>query len=677
MKKGTLKKKGDRYYVKYKKSEFKTSKIDIPTNVDVKEEWVGSEVEFELTSGAVSKISSGGQTVQRSKKKKINIQKKLDNPIVEEANQTENRDPNGEFARKTKKKARAPYNFVPLPEKVALLGDSSNEFDQFTTGKLSGRIDLEIENLTPLFIRQISDGANSFGYDNKYGIPGSSLRGMIRTLSEILSQSKFGPVGDQSLYYRAIFHKDPQNDDYKKQIGANVIKDRSATYSTSNAKAGFLKEGTIIPCKKQNGNTYTRSQSRRPIPFTIRKDRSGDGWVITTGNSTRKNAEYHFHPPDNSQKLQVPDKVLRDFKLDENRAEEVEKYLKECSKKCPHGIPVFYSIQNGEIIHFGHTPFYRIPYKYSIKEKVPKPLRKSKEDHNNPDIVESLFGEQFEKKMIASRLSFGDYMAKDAKTYSQPQLLKILASPKPTTFQHYLEQTDKDKIQNYNSKKAKLGGYKLYWHRGTDDSGRLDISWKESDGTEEQKSHSARVKPIHPGASFQGSIWFQNLSKVELGMLLEALEPSIEYSEENTFPAHKIGLAKPLGLGSIKINVQNLNIIDIEKAYQSPSFFSKGICRPPLTQESTELFKKAFQSELLSALKKEKDSIWDLDRLQELKSTLRFNEKEAKSGAWLQKTRYMEIEREGKPKSEKNEFGLRPVLPQASDVPSLDESKFI
>lgn len=652
--------------------------MPVPTQVKVEKEWLNQEVSFTAENGAVNKISYEGETIERDKKKTVNLGQELQQPTQEEQRQDVEEKPTGSFPRSTKKHARAPYNFVPLPEKVALKGQPNSSFDKYHEKQLTGRIDLEITNLTPLFIRQISEDENSFAIDEKYGIPGSSLRGMIRMLAEILSHSKFGPVGEQNLYYRAIYHRDPQKEDYKRQIGSNVVEKNGEKYSVPRSQAGYLKDGMITPAQKQKGRTYNRSKVRKLNSFSIRPGTSKQEWVVATGTSTKKNTEYCIHPPDKKEKLKVPKHVLRDFRNDENRAEEVDEYLKKCKKKCPHGIPVFYNVRDREIIHFGHTPFYRIPYQNSIQDQVTAQLRKTESGYKDPDIIENLFGEQFKKKMIASRLSFGDLLASNAQAFSQAQLLKILASPKPTTFQHYVEQDDPNRVKNWNAD-ANLRGYKLYWHRGTNDSGAVDISWKEPEGTEQTKSHSARVKPLQPNATFSGSIWFQNLSNVELGLLLEALEPSVEYENENTYPAHKIGLAKPLGLGSIKIKVDGLSILDTEEMYRKKkaAFIDNGHCQPQSTEKDPNVYKQEFQRELLEKLNTSEDSIWDLQRLKELKTMLEFNAKAIEEKDWLQKTRYMEIEREGNPKKEKNEFGQRPILPKASEVKSSRSNKFI
>ncbi|HMP32697.1 MAG TPA: hypothetical protein PKD85_24025 [Saprospiraceae bacterium] len=85
--------------------------------------------------------------------------------------------------------ARAPYNFIPLNESVKIQSQSCDH-DKFHEDRYSGYLTISIKNLTPLFLRQVSDSQDSFGYGSKYGIPGSSFRGMIRTLCEFWENGK-------------------------------------------------------------------------------------------------------------------------------------------------------------------------------------------------------------------------------------------------------------------------------------------------------------------------------------------------------------------------------------------------------------------------------------------------------------------------------------------------------
>ena len=101
---------------------------------------------------------------------------------------------------------RAPFNFVPLSEKV-FFPDWANQISHdipFSDG-VSGTIQLKITAKTPIFVRnghtrQDADSKNntykSFSKtaDDKFFIPGTSIKGAIRNVMEILSFGKMSQV---------------------------------------------------------------------------------------------------------------------------------------------------------------------------------------------------------------------------------------------------------------------------------------------------------------------------------------------------------------------------------------------------------------------------------------------------------------------------------------------------
>lgn len=118
--------------------------------------------------------------------------------------------------------ATAPYNFVSLPQGVLtspIEGDAMSDAERvenyrahvLAKGRLSGRIDLEIKTLTPVFIGTGVDAGNAV--ENFFAptgipiLPGSSLRGMIKNLFKIVTCSAMRAgedYHDQVLYFRTL-----------------------------------------------------------------------------------------------------------------------------------------------------------------------------------------------------------------------------------------------------------------------------------------------------------------------------------------------------------------------------------------------------------------------------------------------------------------------------------------
>ncbi|MGI8783258.1 MAG: TIGR03986 family type III CRISPR-associated RAMP protein [Acidobacteriota bacterium] len=131
--------------------------------------------------------------------------------------------------------------------------------------------------------------------------------------------------------------------------------------------------------------------------------------------------------------------------------------------------------------------------------------------------------------------------------------LAILSSPKPTTTAFYLTSGD------YNAHNNWLRGRKVYRHHGK-------ASEKEYRRFGDVGDHQNRTAcgALKPGATFRFTIHFSNLAPVELGALLWTLEMDGQ-------GVHRLGCAKPLGFGSVKIRVDadGVKVLDPAVRYSS------------------------------------------------------------------------------------------------------------
>lgn len=96
---------------------------------------------------------------------------------------------------------------------------------------------------------------------------------------------------------------------------------------------------------------------------------------------------------------------------------------------------------------------------------------------------------------------------------------------------------------------ARLRGRKFYWHQRSQGDG-ADPKHTAQPG----QAETQLPPPIHPlpaGTEFKGHIAFDNLSDVELGALIAAVCPSRLFNDKQRY-GWKIGKAKPRGLGSVE-----------------------------------------------------------------------------------------------------------------------------
>jgi CRISPR-associated protein (TIGR03986 family) len=157
--------------------------------------------------------------------------------------------------------------------------------------------------------------------------------------------------------------------------------------------------------------------------------------------------------------------------------------------------------------------------------------------------------------------------------------LKILASPKlPSPALYFRTQSP---AQVYiakhalNPKEHEAKGRKHYLHAmrqtnnaaqvqklsstgGIANGGDARFPWqtRNTDNVEQK----VKITPIQANTTFKFDLDFDNLSAYELGLLCYALKPSDSYR-------HKLGMGKPIGLGTVNIDITELALIDRHERY--------------------------------------------------------------------------------------------------------------
>jgi len=292
------------------------------------------------------------------------------------------------------KPANAPYNFVPLNKSV-VESDPIPLHDTYFSDRFTGYFDCEMETITPIYI------GGSLKEDGKIRIPGSSLRGMVRNLLEIVSWSNFGFFEDKNLYYRSFADVSSLRDEYKERINPEGNKSAEPDYKM---KAGYLVrkgfEYFIYPAKK-----FEKKSRPEAISLVSRSGHKysefnyyklNDGSCIVVSGSMPRKKDWIISPIDKNPEniIQIPEKDIKSYKLDENRADKVR------GKDVPNlinlldkdqEIPCFFirwTDKNGdERISFGHTGLFRIAYEKSIGEHIP-----STHENNRMDFAHAIFG---------------------------------------------------------------------------------------------------------------------------------------------------------------------------------------------------------------------------------------------------------------------------------------------
>lgn len=249
------------------------------------------------------------------------------------------------------------------------------------------------------------------------------------------------------------------------------------------------------------------------------------------------------------------------------------------------GEPVFFLTdrdeRGGNVVFFGRAQMFRLPYQKRPLDLVPEALRRP----TDIDLAEAIFGfvrddeqlkylGQFLRKQglpelrqggklrsYASRVFvtdavLGQNQSPDIWLSQDPIAPKILATPKPTAFQHYLVQTSdrRRELKHYDSPspaETTIRGHKLYWHQGRRTLGQIkenDLQWLKKNGeVKDESTQHTQFRPVKPEVTFSFRVYFEDLSTEELGALCWVLQlPSTEY-------CHSLGMGKPLGMGAVRL----------------------------------------------------------------------------------------------------------------------------
>lgn len=553
--------------------------------------------------------------------------------------------------------ATAPYNFVSLPQGVLtspIEGDAMSDAERvehyrahiLAKGRLSGRIDLEIKTLTPVFVGTGVDAGdaveNFFAPTGIPVIPGSSLRGMIKNIFKIVTCSAMRAgedYHDQVLYFRSVAGGALQSV-YNKRV------------PREHTEAGYLihtkteQQYYICPTDYETVRDRNAVQKHESKIFW---DQPKNGWATCYTGKIGNKKHYTVHQPCLWQeRLPVSAEVIAAYQNDKAR-EGLNLLADRKTSQAKWGndaaaftndpeidfvIPCFYQEENGSVLHFGFGRFYRISYRMSVSDHVI--------DVNVPvvDYADALFGR---KELWASRLAFTDALPEEQPQMDTPDFPKILISPKPTAVQLYLEQKHgRERLAHWDSKGVAIRGYKLYWHQKDDADWRGE---KPKEGDERRK-----IQPVKKGTKFFGSIRFERLSEDELGALLKVLCLC------GGRLLCKIGKGKSLGLGSIEITPR-LFLIDTEDSYHS-AFDGEGGWNTAERETEMNAYIRVFEREL-DRLGKDVRVRYDKAQ-KELAHLLRWDH--TKDPKWGEKIAQMTIGQGDK------RFQERAILPTALDV---------
>ena len=566
------------------------------------------------------------------------------------------------------------YIFYPTSSREPAYSDAGEE-------RVSGKITAVIRTETPLFIPNsgtdhaflVPDAPEEhksydfFTYssvrkDMTLGepntkepvIPGSEIRGMIRSIYEALTDSCYSSVTDgEPLYKRTSDHYTPalirRTADGKfelvtrvnvHKISLNVL---NRVRGLSDGQKVYLQtEAVKKQIRSKRGDFQEITQYRiTGISTEQTADTDREGYVIKgeagpsempRPKSKGRIIELKKQIPDGMPQTEEPvflsqedlaslDQVLKtyaDEKINQNREKGHHGYQEyraawEAFKTGNAGeyMPVYYS-RIGE----DSSSIYYLSPACITKEAYRNTVGKILQRHGNlkpcsdpSDLCPActLFGMIGQNGGRASSVRFADarYVApgtagsddsmpddgasvrrdtdrESPDCYMEPVTLQELSQPKISSAEFYLKKPENARFWTYDYKvtedghlelcphEIEIAGRKFYWHS------KLDIDAEKAPGKFFPKvppgERNKTVRPVKPGTVFTEDIYFDNITKTQLRQLITIL--NISSTGER---GYKLGTGKPLGLGSISMNVSECRIrtIRLNEAERSISYLEQ------------------------------------------------------------------------------------------------------
>lgn len=484
-----------------------------------------------------------------------------------------------------------PYNFVSVD-----WSDIERKDIVERVGELTGVMSCKLYTRSPIAIpdtvsvKEDSDQHKTYSFmrtvDNKLMIPGSSLRGVLRSVYETASDSCFVTSDIKQIATRRSGMR---------QFGKAYLlsyTDNGWQLKKAERYLIIIDDDRYKPFRKPEFRDYVRwrdSDLRRhkygeKIQFdpgevyinkngievgTVVKEISDEGTetgYLYLGEaapkeakaSTNKHFESIFVEVRGEKPIPISDmqidrlkeiyKQYNDPALNRCLTENHPNYYKgviECieAKKT---IPVWYNVQHDNV---SLASIGRIAYQKTMGDMLG--VKRPCIERNSLCKACSLFGMAKDEGKVGSRVRVTDAVSCGDNTIIPEVTLKELSSPHISYTPFYLDVKD-GAFPSYDTEGATLRGRKYYWHDlhrnyATSEKTKRNATMDLADGV---KSENRNV--------FEFKIYFNNITQDEL----EELKWVITLGENNvnSNKCHKIGHGKPIGLGSVKITIEDITL---------------------------------------------------------------------------------------------------------------------
>ena len=516
----------------------------------------------------------------------------------------------------------APYNFVPISEKVCTADDlglpaGRPTQDDPVTGGLCGEIEITLTANAPILVAgaQGSGEKRFFKTPEGNAIPGSTLRGMIRNVIEIASFGRMWRVENRRFGMRDL------DDSARLDYGSRMSTNHGNKIFEAQAHGGWLiqtGEGLFLeevaygriehsdlfgkrrPDKRTAMELEDQYEGPNPRQVYI-EDQPGrhphsngktlvykkaygtgaagrtkvDAEIVFTGMpNEKKHLEFAFPQPTGTG-IQVPKGVWEKFiDVHENLEKKSPTWIDRRSKlRAGHPIAVFFLLKENEtefttdtLDQIGLSMMFKMAGDNTTHQMMPAAHRSDAVI----DLATRMFGRiSRDHGSFRGRLSFGIMeQSGDAPLLDDNGKWLILSSPKPSYYPAYVRQRDLRDATHLHEQ-AQYRSY-MNWTAPDGSPGRSDTirGWKRY-----PIPKNAVLTNQHPAISNAGNNSASRLYPLASGAMftgkirfhnlheieLGALLWALEWGgETNCF--HSVGMGKPFGWGKSRVLVNSLKV---------------------------------------------------------------------------------------------------------------------
>lgn len=600
------------------------------------------------------------------------------------------------MSKKQRSVAHAPYNFVPLPEKIITRYKSLDDLPTHDVRRkeekdlLSGEITFDIVAESPILVADGTDRENENAprtfvknAQNVYEIPGSTLRGLLRSTVSVLSLSNWTKwIDEETFYYRTVGESRGElAKTYRETLNIRVEQVNGKQISVAqDVKAGYIvrtdtNKYVIHPAMTdggRHGKSYYKyhqrdvahSESHRfksnlrngfieeNVSFSVNQhgkvvklnsnEAKYKGKLLFTGPMWKKNTAYVINEIDSeATPIAISEQDLKAYKSDYyfrstkfGNSADGKRKKDFFSLPSENGIkgakPCFYIEKDGKLF-FGYTAYLRLKYDHATSDALPNYLK----DEAGIDYTAALFGFTGKEGNYASRLNFFSSYVKGLPQPLDP--IKVISgSPRASALTMYLEQNlGKREYNSYNDENASLRGMKHYWIKERTDK----------HNSVEKEKVASTLEFLPTNTTFTARISFEQLHKDELGLLLWAIQaPSY----------HQLGMGKPFGYGVVSFSNIECNVVNVTSMYDNlTDYFNMELIKYPIQDwiENYHTYVKTNHN----------------IELQNMNSVSTFFKLKEKSQLPEEEMTYMDL----------NHYRKKPILPTTNDLMNGEYKKYL